>query len=528
MQATELIDARNQRGATECNDMNIFDRAIPPLTVGKRARPRSAALIFDVRFEDFQSGPADRAQEEAARPEGTRMLTPIHRAKTIQHSRRAFAFQRPNKVAQYYGGRVPKQHVDMVLFTVKFEDLAIPFERYLLHTGLEKVSLLRSECMPAKFGAKHDVYGQVVNTVACTVKIKIPDTLAHRLSSLLPVVATSVARMLRNRDEASSKYYPELPSVVSKSLIAKYQRNGKCKTASNLIIPVCGDKERQIRFQDGGVRIFSIFGKEILPIKLAHPIVADELGRRNISAEFFQRGGEWYGAFSYNTPAAERFQPTGMIGVDRNSVGHVATMADPATGKVFHLGFNPAHTKQAWRGRKANLQRAKKNRLLCKIKRKQSRRTKHENHIVSKVIVDYAATHRRAIAIEDLGQVRAKGSKIRSYTERSQWAFFQLGQFIRYKAALRGVEIIEVCAAYSSQECSRCHGLTKPSGKKFVCSHCSHKDHRDANAAFTLAQRVMPIGGLARDSVGSRSALLVEPFLGSTDGHRASEAATCQ
>jgi IS605 OrfB family transposase len=111
---------------------------------------------------------------------------------------------------------------------------------------------------------------------------------------------------------------------------------------------------------------------------------------------------------------------------------------------------------------------------------------------VSKVIVDYAATHRRAIAIEDLGDVRAKGSKIRSYTERSQWAFLQLAQYIRYKAALRGVEIIEVAPAYSSQECSRCHGLTKPAGKKFACSHCGHNDHRDANAAFTLAQRVMP------------------------------------
>ena len=204
-----------------------------------------------------------------------------------------------------------------------------------------------------------------------------------------------------------------------------------------------------------------------------------------------------------------------MIGVDRNSVGHVATMADPQTGAVLHLGFNPARTKAAWRRRKANLQRAKKNRLLCKIKRKQSGRTKHENHIVSKVIVGYAATHRRAIAIEDLGEVRSKDSKIRSYTERSQWAFFQLLQFIVYKAALRGVEVIQVHPAYSSQECSRCHRLTKPTGKKFVCSHCGHKDHRDANAAFTLSLRVEPIGGLARDSEGSRSGVLVTPFPGS-------------
>jgi len=455
------------------------------------------------------------------------MLAPIRRAESIERGGRAFAFHSAHKTAEYYCRGVPKQHVHMVLFTVKFEDLAIVVQRDLLHTGLEKVSLLRSECMPSELSAEHDVHSQRVNTMACTIKVKIPDTLAHRLDSLLPAVSSSVARMLRNRGEASSKYYPELPSVVSKSLIAKYQRNRKCKTASNLIIPICADKERQIRFEGGGVRIFAVFGKEILPLALVHPCVADAEGRRNISAEFFMRGGEWYGAFSYRTPAAPRFQPTGMIGVDRNSVGHVATMADPQTGKVLHLGFNPARTKASWRGRNKNLQRQGKNRLL-KIKRRQSRRTKHETHIVSKVIVDYAATHRRTIAIEDLEDVRAKGSKIRSYTERSQWAFYQLLQFILYKAALRGVEVIQVAPAYSSQECSQCHGPTKPAGKKFACQHCGHNDHRDANAAFTLALRVEPIGGIARYSEGSRWGVLVTPFPGSIGGHRAGEAATCQ
>ena len=116
----------------------------------------------------------------------------------------------------------------------------------ILHTGLEKVSLLRSEVCRRNFVPKTTCTAKVVNTVACTIKIKIPDTLAHRLHNLLPGVSSAVARMLRNRHEASSKYYPELPSVVSKSWIAKYQRNRKCRTVSHLVIPICGDKERQI------------------------------------------------------------------------------------------------------------------------------------------------------------------------------------------------------------------------------------------------------------------------------------------
>src|SRR2546429_8085099 len=96
-------------------------------------------------------------------------------------------------------------------------------------------------------------------------------------------------------------------------------------------------------------------------------------------------------------------------------------------------------------------------------------------------IVDYAAKHRRCIVLEKLENVR-KG-KIRRCAEQSQWSFYQLLQFILYKAALRGVMVIEADPAYTSQECSRCHQLTKPNGKKFVCGKCGHNDHREIGRA---------------------------------------------
>jgi transposase len=56
--------------------------------------------------------------------------------------------------------------------------------------------------------------------------------------------------------------------------------------------------------------------------------------------------------------------------------------------------------------------------------------------------------------------------------------------------------------------------LSKPEGKTFRCADCGHHDDRDANAAFVLAHRAMPIGGVARESESPRSGLLVAPFLG--------------
>jgi IS605 OrfB family transposase len=103
--------------------------------------------------------------------------------------------------------------------------------------------------------------------------------------------------------------------------------------------------------------------------------------------------------------------------------------------------------------------------------------------------VSYAQEHRRAIALEQLNEVRADDSKIKHYSEKSQWSFAQLRQFITYKAALAGVPVIEVDPAYSSQDCSRCGSRHKPNGKRFACKDCGHHDHRDANASFTLGVR---------------------------------------
>jgi putative transposase len=290
--------------------------------------------------------------------------------------------------------------------------------------------------------------------------------------------------MLKHRELHSSADWPELKCVVSKSLIAKYQRNLKCKEISNLVIPICGDKGKQVKLVDGGIRVPAIFGKAVIPAKLPWPIVGFIRG-----IEFFKRDGQWFMSVAANTPCAEQETViTGFVGVDRNSKGNVAVMADIQTGKVFKLGVDPAGTKKCFRGRRANLQSDGKFKLLEKTKKKQRRRMTFENHKASKTIVDYAAEHRQAIVLEDLSGVRAKGSKIRKYSEKNQWAFYQLETFIKYKASLRGVPIVYVDPAYTSKTCSRCGYIQEANGKSYACSVCGHREHRDANAAFNIGR----------------------------------------
>jgi putative transposase len=343
--------------------------------------------------------------------------------------------------------------------------------------------------MPTKLRAENDVCRQVVNAVACCVKIKIPDSLAHGLDELLARCGAAVERMLSDRTLSSSKYYSDLvPCVVSKSLITKYQKNPKCKRARNLVIPVCGDKGKQIKLADGGVRIPTLFKKQLLPLSWPRQIIGHVR-----SVELFRRKGEWFASFCYNTkkPAPNPFN--GVIGVDRNSVGNIAVLSDPQTGVVRKIGICPARTKFVFRRRRKNLQRAGKTRLLKKLHRKQRRRMSYENHRATRAVVDYAATHRRAVVMEKLENVRSKDSKIRRYSEKNQWAFAQFGSMLRYKCALRGIPLFEVDPAYTSQICSKCGSIHKPDGKHFECLNCGHNDHRDANSGFNIAKRGLDI-----------------------------------
>lgn len=69
------------------------------------------------------------------------------------------------------------------------------------------------------------------------------------------------------------------------------------------------------------------------------------------------------------------------------------------------------------------------------------------------------------------------------------------GQFktiLRNKAARAEKLVVEVPAAYSSQECASCghiHSDNRPSQARFVCQACGHQAHADHNAATVIAAR---------------------------------------
>ena len=332
----------------------------------------------------------------------------------------------------------------------------------------------------AKLGNKYDMVDEKELTVCLTAKVVIPHNLAPILDELYQKASICVNRMLEDRTKSSSKYYKEIPCVLAKSLISKYQRNKKLKQVKNLVLPVCGDKGKQVKIGEGGIRVPAFFKKSILPVVFPKPISGFIR-----QVEFFKRNGKWFMSYSYNTPILPEQEVKGFLGVDRNSVENVVVCADVMSGKVRKLGPDVSGITKNFRNRRKNLQKKGAKNALKKIRRKQSNRVKDINHKVSRSVVDYAKSHRLAIVLEDLGKISKKG-KAKRYVQKSQWSFYQLETFIKYKATLLGIPIFFVNPAYTSQVCSRCGSINKPNGKSYKCS-CSHFDHRDSNAAFNIS-----------------------------------------
>jgi len=319
------------------------------------------------------------------------------------------------------------------------------------------------------------------NVEIVTNKVKLDLNLYPILDLLQITCRKVVIRMLLDRTKSSSKYYKEIPCVVAKSLVTKYQKNKKCKEVKKLVIPICGDKGKQVKLVGNNIRVPSIFKKELIPIQPLKPIFGFVL-----QVEFFKRKSVWYMSYSYYTKVANPVEIKDVVGVDFNVRDNVATIAYGENGsKVRRLGPDVGELKCISRKRVAKLQSKGKVGLCKKLSKKQLNRQKYINHVVSKQIVQIAREQSSAIVLEKL-EPRKKGSKIKHYVEKVQWAFYQLSAFIAYKAALSSIPVYYVDPYRTSKTCSRCGLVMQVSGKQFRCTSCGHLDHRDANSAHNI------------------------------------------
>ena len=132
-------------------------------------------------------------------------------------------------------------------------------------------------------------------------------------------------------------------------------------------------------------------------------------------------------------------------------------------------------------------------RHLKKLSGREKRFRKDVNHVISKELVAKAKRHSLGIALEDLKGIRKRTTVKKNQRNRhNSWSFYQLKEFIRYKAKIAGIPVVLVNPAYTSQECPIC-GFTAKSNRvdrdHFICKKCGFTGPADFVGAVNIARR---------------------------------------
>jgi len=276
-----------------------------------------------------------------------------------------------------------------------------------------------------------------------------------------------------------------LKSVIANQILRKYSRNKTVKRVNsvNLTIPNQGIKVDRTNQK---IQISSLK----YSFNYRFPNNFTKINQIEINNEYIFVSVAILGETPMKTDK--------WMGVDLNTTGHIAVMANPETGKVKKLGKNAEHVHKKYKNVRRRLQKAGKYGVVKRLKKRESHIVKDINHKTSREIVDNAKREGTGIRLEKLRGIRRRAKVSRSFRySLYSWSFYQLQDMIEYKAKLLGVPIEYVNPYNTSKECSRCGVVGNRNSKSFKCPECGHVDHADSNAAFNIAMRPCMVQSVA-------------------------------
>jgi len=191
----------------------------------------------------------------------------------------------------------------------------------------------------------------------------------------------------------------------------------------------------------------------------------------------------------------ELVKPVSVLGIDRGFI-NIAVCSD----NTFYNSKPVKNVRAKYAYLRRQLQskgtRSAK-RKLRKISGRERRFVTDVNHCISKQIVQ--SPESTVFALEDLTKIRVQKRRSKTFNRKlNNWSFYQLEQFIRYKAENVGKSVTLVDARFTSQKCSACGHVYKGNrnGSQFLCRSCGFELHADLNASRNIAQA--GISGLSR------------------------------
>ncbi|MBW4620759.1 MAG: transposase [Cyanosarcina radialis HA8281-LM2] len=215
-----------------------------------------------------------------------------------------------------------------------------------------------------------------------------------------------------------------------------------------------------------------------------------------------RRNGDYYIQICVNYQTPQPDKSSDCLGVDLgrrdiavSSDGHSWSGRTVRQTRDHYSQMRAVLQRKASKGTRSRRRRCRQ--LLRRLTGREKRFQSWMNHRVSKTLVDHAQANGQSIALEDLTGIRNRtNQQPRSQTERrhsNSWAFYQLRQYISYKALAKGVEVVLVNPAYTSQTCHVCNQIGLRAEKRFSCGHCGWCGDADFNGAMNIKALVLSV-----------------------------------
>jgi len=113
---------------------------------------------------------------------------------------------------------------------------------------------------------------------------------------------------------------------------------------------------------------------------------------------------------------------------------------------------------------------------------------------INRQLINFAVQEQvGTIIMENLDNIRNTAKSLnRANRNIHSWTFYQLQQFIKYKAELAGIKVEYINPKYTSQGCSKCAKVKKSNRKANLYScECGNHIHSDLNASRNIANKYL-------------------------------------
>ena len=206
--------------------------------------------------------------------------------------------------------------------------------------------------------------------------------------------------------------------------------------------------------------------------------------------DLIRKHGVFYIIVTRNVSEKPEYSHKGILGIDLG-VNNIAVDNDR---EVFD-SKKIEEIRHRYSKLRSNLQRVgtkSAKRKLKKVSGKERRFKKDIDHCITNRIISKAKGTIRAIALENLNNIRSKVTVRREQRDKhSKWTFGEIRQFLEYKAKREGLPLKMVNPKGTSRECPKCHHTCKENRKKnkFECIKCGYIEMADYVGAINIAAR---------------------------------------